>query len=128
MEHLITNSIFFLAFLSPPFLGFFAWKNFLKPFDAPGQITWKAYVEWFAIIGTSLFFLVCLVGAFVIPQDVTKDNWASVAKWRSFTGAVIRIAPALLFLAVCGRKGTRLLSSFWIVAVVIDCIAVDMMA
>jgi hypothetical protein len=69
-----------------------------------------------------------MIAAMVIPQDVKKDNWASVAKWRDFTRSVIHIAPAFLILALCGRKKTRLYSFLWIIAMVIDCIAVDMMA
>jgi hypothetical protein len=68
------------------------------------------------------------VAAVVIPRDVQKDNWASVAIWRSFTGDVVVIAPLLVLLAILGRKRTRILSVLLIIAVVLDCIAVDMMA
>lgn len=92
------------------------------------QLPWKIGIDWIAVISTTSFFLVCLAAAILIPQDVAKDNWASVAKFRNFTAGVIRIAPLFLVLALLGRKKTRLLSFLWIVAVVIDCIGVDMMA
>jgi len=49
-------------------------------------------------------------------------------EFRDFTAWVIRIAPVFLILSLCGRRKTRLLSFLWIVAVVLDCIFVDMMA
>jgi hypothetical protein len=121
----IENSILFAAMISPPFLVFFTWKKFLNP---PQPSGWKIYLDWLAILCTSVFFLVCLIAAFVIPQDVAIDNWASVAKWRTFSGAVVRVSPIFLVLALAGRKKTRLLSIFWILAVVLDCLAIDMMA
>jgi hypothetical protein len=127
MGHLIENTIGFVAFLSPPFLAIFVWKNFLKP-QATQQPAWKFYLDWTAVVCTSGFFLVCLIAAIVIPQDVAKDNWASVAVWRTFTGHVIRIAPLFFLLAILGRKKTRLLSILLIIAVVLDCIGIDMMA
>jgi hypothetical protein len=127
MAHLTENIVGFLSFFSPPFLTFFVWRNFLKP-AANQQPTWKVWLDWTAVVCTSGFFLVCLVAAVVIPQDVQKDNWASVAIWRSFTGNVVRIAPLFLFLAILGRNKTRLFSVLLIIAVVLDCVAVDMMA
>ncbi len=126
MAHLIESVVGILSFFSPPFLAFFVWRNFLKP--AANQATWKIWLDWTAVVCTSGFFVVCLVAAFVIPQDVRKDNWASVAIWRSFTRDVLVIAPLFVLLAILGRKKTRILSVFLIVAVVLDCIAVDMMA
>ncbi len=127
MAHLIENIVGILSFFSPPFLAFFVWRNFLKP-AANQQLTWKIWLDWTAVVCTSGFFLVCLVAAAVIPQDVQKDNWASVAIWRSFTGDVVVIAPLFVLLAILGRKRTRILSVLLIIAVVLDCIAVDMMA
>jgi len=127
MGHLIENIVGLLAFLSPPFLAFFIWRNFLKS-AATERPSWKLWLDWTAVVCTSGFFLVCLVAAVAIPQDVQKDNWASVAIWRSFTGNVVRIAPLFLLLAVAGRRKTRLFSLFLIIAAVLDCIAIDMAA
>jgi len=125
---LVYDAISFLAFFSPPFFCFFVWRNFLKSENQSDRPAWKTRIDWLALICTTTFFLVCLLAAIFIPQDVAKDNWASVATWRNFAAWVIRIAPVFLILALCGRRKTRLLSFLWIVAVVIDCIAVDMMA
>jgi hypothetical protein len=128
VSHSIENTILLLAFLSPPFLCVLVWRNFIGTQRSADQPGWKVVLDWLAIVCTTIFFLTCLIAAMVIPQDVMKDNWASVAKWRDFTKSVVRIAPAFLILALCGRKRTRLCSFLWIVAVVIDCLAVDMMA
>lgn len=66
MGHVAAGILFFITFLSPPFLGFFAWKNFLRPLDISQQERWKIYLDWFAILCASSFFLVCFIAAFVI--------------------------------------------------------------
>jgi len=83
----------FLAFFSPPFFCYLVWRNFLKSENQWGQSVWNTRVDWLAVICTTVFFLVCLLAAIFIPEDVAKDNWASVAKWRNFTAWVIRVAP-----------------------------------
>jgi hypothetical protein len=125
---ILYDAISIIAFLSPPFFCFFVWRNFLRLGNLSEQPAWKTGIDWLAVVSTTMFFLVCLFAAILIPQDVAKDNWASVAKWRNFTAWVIRIAPVFLVLALFGRRKTRLFSFLWIVAVVIDCISVDMMA
>jgi len=124
-----SNIISVFTMLSPPFLAFFAWKKFLAGQNInPAKPSWRVFVEWLALLSISILFVVCVVAFFTIPCDVARYGWGCVAKWRSFSAAVIKLTPLFLVLAVFGRKGTRILLFCWTLAVAFDCLMVDMMA
>src|SRR6476661_6110228 len=99
------NFLGLLSFISPPFLAFFAWKKFLEPSPAHEKPRWKTWVDWIALLSVSGFFVVCVVAFLTMPCDVDLYGWACVAKWRSFSGYILRITPIFLLLAAMGRKG-----------------------
>ena len=117
-----------MSFLCPPFLAFFVWRNFLRSSNTPDRPRWKTVLDWIALLSVSGLFVVCLIAFFTIPCNVDRVGWACVAKWRAFSVYVIRTAPGFVTLAAIGRKGTRILSILWILAVNFDCVLVDMMA
>jgi hypothetical protein len=125
---LIFNVFGGLAFFSPPFLAFFVWKKFLQSPRTMQRPRWKAAVEWTAILCVSSLFVICIIAFLTIPCDVDRFGWSCVAKWRTFTRLVVQAAPAFLLLAILGRKGTRILSILWIIAMNFDCLMVDLMA
>jgi hypothetical protein len=122
------NFLGLLSFFSPPFLAFFAWKKFLEPSNAHEKHRWKALVDWIALLSVSGLFVVCVVAFLTIPCDVGLYGWACVAKWRRFSGYVVRTTPIFVLLAAIGKKGTRILSVLWVLAINFDCLMVDMMA
>jgi len=122
------NILGVLSFFSPPILAFFVWRKFLASSDVRGEARWKRAVDWISLVSVSGLFVVCVIAFFTIPCDVDRFGWSCVAKWRSFSGLVVRSTPLFLLLAAGGRKGTRILSILWILAVNFDCITVDMMA
>jgi hypothetical protein len=122
------NFLSLLSLLSPPFLAFFAWKKFLESSNAQERPQWKTVVDWVSLLSVSGLFVVCVVAFLTIPCDVDLHGWACVAKWRSFSAHVVRTTPIFVLLAASGRKGTRILSVLWILAVNFDCLMVDMMA
>ena len=122
------NLLGLLSFLSPPILAFFAWKKFLESPNPQGMPQWKSVVDWVALLSVSALFVVCVIAFLTIPCDVDLYGWGCVAKWRSFSGHVVRTTPFFVLLAATGRKGTRILSILWILAVNFDCLMVDMMA
>ena len=122
------NFLSLLSLLSPPFLALFAWKKFLEPSNAHEKPQWKTVVDWAAMLSVSGLFVVCVAAFLTIPCDVDLHGWACVAKWRSFSGYVVRTTPIFILLAAIGKKGTRILSVLWVLAVNFDCLMVDMMA
>jgi hypothetical protein len=127
MSHTLDNLVGLVSLLSPPFLAFFAWRRFLK---SPIQRqTWvKITIDWVAIVSVSGLSVVCLIAFFTIPCDVDRFGWGCVARWRSFSAVVVRLSPLFIALGAVGRKGTRILSILWVIAVNFDCLMVDMMA
>jgi hypothetical protein len=122
------NFLGLLSLVSPPFLAFFVWRKFLKTSDIQERPRWKTVVDWVAVLSVSGLFVVCVIAFLTIPCDVARLGWSCVAKWRSFSGLVVRSTPLFLLLATVGRKGTRILSMLWVLAVNFDCIMVDVMA
>jgi hypothetical protein len=126
---LLFNAIGVLCMLAPPFLAFFARKKFFGGQDINAtKVSWRICLEWLALLSVSTLLVVCVVAFFTIPCDVARYGWGWVAKWRSFSAAVVRLTPVFLILAVFGRKGTRILLFCWTLAVSFDCLMVDMMA
>ena len=122
------NVVSLISLFSPPFLAFFVWKKFLQSTAELERPRWKTIVEWIAILSVSGFFVVCVIAFLTIPCDVGRYGWGCVARWRSFSGSVVRVTPLFVILAALGRRGTRILSVLWIIAVNFDCLMVDMMA
>ena len=85
-------------------------------------------VDWIALLFVSGLFVVCIVAFLTIPCDVALYGWACVAKWRSFSGCVVRTSPIFILLAAIGKKGTRILSVLWVLTINLDCLMVDLMA
>jgi hypothetical protein len=117
-----------LSLVSPPFLACFVWIKFLKSSNLQERPRWKTVADWMALLSVSGLFVVCLIALLTIPCDVDRFGWSCVARWRSFSGLVVHSTPLFLLLAAAGRKGTRILSILWILAVNLACIMVDMMA
>jgi hypothetical protein len=128
MSHAIFNFFGLLFLISPPFLSFFVWRQFLKSPISQQRFNWKTAIDWVAVLSVSGLFVVCLVAALAIPCDVDRFGWECVGRWRSFSGVVVRLTPVFLTLAVVGRKGTRILSILWVIAINFDCLMIDMMA
>jgi hypothetical protein len=124
----VFNAVSLVCLFSPPILAFFVWKKFLQATEHLEKPRWKTIVEWIAILSVSGFFVVCVIAVLAIPCDVGRYGWDCVARWRSFSGGVVRVTPLFLVLAVLGRRGTRILSVLWIVAVNFDCLMVDVLA
>jgi hypothetical protein len=116
-----------LALVSPPFLAFFVWFKFLTAKSLPERPRWKTVVDWIAILSVSGLFAVCVIAVLTIPCDVDRLGWACVARWRSFSIVVVRLAPLFLVLAAVGRRGTRIISVLWVLAMNFDCIMVDVL-
>ena len=125
---LLFNAVSLVSLLSPPFLAFFVWKIFLQSPTHLEKPQWKTIVEWIAILSASGLFVVCVIAFLTIPCDVGRYGWGCVARWRSFSGGIVRVTPFFVILAALGRRGTRILSVLWIIAVNFDCLMVDMMA
>jgi hypothetical protein len=123
----IFNLFGFLSLVSPPFLAFFVWFKFLKAKSLPERPHWKTVVDWTAILSVSGLFAVCVIAVLTIPCDVDRMGWACVARWRSFSTVVIRLTPLFLVLAAAGRRGTRIMSVLWVLAINFDCIMVDVL-
>jgi hypothetical protein len=120
-----------LCLISPPFLVCWLLVKFVqrgRQRDGQQRPKWRFVVEWGAVIAVSIFFVACVVAFFAIPCNVDVQGWECVAKWRSFTGYVVRLSPVLLVLASFGRKGTRIISALLVLATAFDCVLVDMMA
>src|ERR1700731_955978 len=122
------HAVSLIVLFSPPFLAFFVWKKFLQSPTHLERPQWKTIVEWIAILSASGCFVVWVIAFLTIPCDVGRYGWGCVARWRSFSGSVVRVAPLFIILAALGRRGTRILSVLWIIAVKFDCLMVDMMA
>jgi len=116
-----------LALVSPPFLAFFVWFKFLKAKSRPERPHWKTVIDWIAILSVSGLFAVCVIAVLTIPCDVDRLGWACVARWRSFSTVVVRLTPLFLALAAAGRRGTRIMSVLWVLAINFDCIMVDVL-
>lgn len=116
-----------LSLVSPPFLAFSVWMKFLKARDVQGGTRSKTEADWMALLSASGLFVVCIIAVLTIPSDVDRFGWSGVRKWRSFSGLVVRSAPLFLLLAAAGRKGTRILSILWVLAVNFDCLMVDVL-
>ena len=80
-----------------------------------------------ALLSVSGLFAVCIIAVLTIPCDGDRFGWSCVRKWRSYSGLVVRSAPLFLLLAAAGRKGTRILSILWVLAVNFDCLMVDVL-
>jgi len=91
-------------------------------------MNWKIAIDWISVISVSGLSVVCLIAFLTIPCDVDRFGWGCVAKWRSFSAVIVRLTPLFLVLGAIGRKGTRILSILWVIAVNFDCLMVDMMA
>jgi hypothetical protein len=125
------NVLAAICLISPPFLVCWLWVRFVRrghQHDGQQRPKWRFVVEWGAILAVSVFLVTCAVAFLTIPCNVDLQGWECVAKWRSFTGYVVRLTPFLLVLAAFGRKGTRIVSALLIFATMFDCIMVDMMA
>ena len=116
-----------LSMIAPPFLAFFAWKKFLRPSDHGERPRWKAFVEWASLLAISALFVVCVIAVLTIPCNVDRFGWGCVATWRAFGAEVVRSTPAFLLMACVGRKGTRILSILWVLAINFDCLMVDLL-
>ena len=128
MSHALENLVGLLSLISPPFLAFFVWRRFLKSPMQQQKLDWKVTIDWIAIVSVSGLSIVCLIAFLIIPCDVDRFGWECVARWRFFSAFVVRLTPLFLMLATIGRKGTRILSVLWVIAVNFDCLMVDMMA
>lgn len=84
-------------------------------------------LDWIALLFVSGLFVVCLVAVVTIPCDVDRLGWSCVATWRSFSALVVRTTPLFILLAAVGRKGTRILSILWVIAINFDCIVIDVL-
>ena len=124
----VFNFFSVLSMIAPPFLALFAWKKFLRVPDRAERPRWKTVVEWTSLLAISALFVVCLIAVLTIPCNVDRFGWGCVATWRSFSAAVVRSTPAFLLLACIGRKGTRILSILWVLAINFDCLTVDLLA
>jgi hypothetical protein len=119
------NLLGFLSLVSPPFLAFFVWFKFLKAKSPTERPRWKSVVDLIAILSVSGLIAVCVIAVITIPCDVDRLGWACVARWRSFSTVVVRLTPLFLVLAAAGRRGTRIMSLLWVLAINFDCIMVD---
>jgi hypothetical protein len=99
--------------------------KFLTPRDVQGGKRSKTVVDWMVLLSVSGLFVVCILAVLTIPGDVDRFGWSCERKWRSFSGLVVRLAPWFLLLAAAGRKGTRILSILWVLAVHFDCLMID---
>jgi len=122
------NLVALLALVSPPLLAFFVWFKFLRAKSVSEGPRWKTVVDWIAILSVSGLFAVCVIAVLTIPCDVDRLGWACVARWRSFSAVVVRLTPLFLALAAVGRRGTRIMSVLWVLAINLDCIMVDVLA
>jgi hypothetical protein len=121
------NLLGLLSLIAPPFLAFFVWMKFLKSRNVQERPRWKTVIDWTTLLSVSALFLVCIVAVLAIPCDVDRLGWSCVARWRSFSAIVVRSTPVFLLLASAGRKGTRIMSILWVLAINFDCIMVDVL-
>jgi len=89
---------------------------------------WRIVPERLALLSVSGLYVVGVVAFFTIACSVELYGWGCVARWRSFSSAVLRLAPLFLILALFLRRGTRILLISCVIAVNFDCLLVDMMA
>src|SRR5260370_17234277 len=125
---LVFNIISIFCMVSPPFLAFFVWKKFLESQHCHKTDKWRTLIGWIAVLSVSGLFVVCVFAFFTIPCDVRRYGWGCVAKWRAFSAGVVRVSPLFLVLAAFGKRGTRILSVLWVIAINFDCLMIDMTA
>src|SRR5215471_1691257 len=128
MANAAFNFIGLLCLISPPFLAFFIWRNFLKSPIQQQKLDWKIVIQWSSIVSISGLWVACLAVVLTIPCDVDRFGWECVAKWRTFSAAVVRLTPLFVLFGAIGRKGTRILSILWVFTINFNCLMIDMMA
>ena len=83
MSNAAFNFIGLLCLISPPFLAFFIWRNFLKSPIQQQKLDWKIVIHWISIVSISGLWVACLAAVLTIPCDVDRFGWECVAKWRT---------------------------------------------
>lgn len=128
MRMVLFNVISVIALFSPLFLLFLAWRRLLGKGSPQALPKWRDILSWASLLSVSGLLLVS-IGAFLINNcNADLGDWSCVARWRSFTGFVICSSPFMIALSLFGRRGTRIPVALSIIAIVFDCVMVDLMA